>query len=87
MSNPRPGGPVFVFRVFSPRWVSFSTLIEALLPLVLFQGFSSLGLWAITLMGEANLVFQFWKYSILQWTGLRMAKRGRDRNMNSVTYC
>ena len=45
ISNPHPGGPRFVFRVFSPRWVSFSTLMEALLPLVFFQGFPSLSLW------------------------------------------
>jgi len=32
VSNPHLGGPGFVFRVFSPRWVSFSMLIEALLP-------------------------------------------------------
>ena len=43
--NPHHGGPGFVFGVFSPRWVSFSVLIEALLPLVLFQGFPSLSLW------------------------------------------
>jgi len=42
---------------------------------------------AITLMGEANLEFQFRKCSVLQWTGLRMAKRGRDRNRNNVPYC
>jgi hypothetical protein len=44
MSNPHPGGPGFVFRVFSPTWVSLSTLIEALLPLVFFQVFPSLSL-------------------------------------------
>jgi len=45
MSNPHPGGPGFDFWDFSPRRVSFSTLIEALLPLVFFQGFPSLSLW------------------------------------------
>jgi len=45
MSNPHPGGPGFDFRVFSPRRVSFCKLIEALLPLVFFQGFPSLSLW------------------------------------------
>jgi len=45
MFNFHPGGPGFVFRVFSPRWVSFSMLIEAVLPLVVFQGFPSLNLW------------------------------------------
>jgi len=45
MSIPHPGGLGFVFRVFSPRWVSFCTLIEAVLHLVFFQGFPSLSLW------------------------------------------
>ena len=45
MSNPHLGGPGFVFRVFSPRWISFAMPIEALLPLVFFQGFPSLFLW------------------------------------------
>jgi hypothetical protein len=43
-----PGGPGFVLRVFSPRWVSFSMLIEALLPMVFFQGFPSLSLWGFS---------------------------------------
>jgi hypothetical protein len=34
---------------------------------------------AITFIGEANLGFQFWKYGILQWTGLAIAKRRRDK--------
>jgi len=46
MSKLHPGGPGFVFRVYSPRWVSFSMLIEALLLLVFFQGFPSLSLWS-----------------------------------------
>jgi hypothetical protein len=29
----------------------------------------------IAVMGEANLELQFWNYTILNWTGLRMAKR------------
>jgi len=45
VSNPHPGGTGFDFRGFSPRRVSFSMLIEALLPLVFFQGFPSLRLW------------------------------------------
>jgi len=40
MSNPHPGGPGFDFGVFSPRRVSFSTLIEALLHLVFLSGIS-----------------------------------------------
>jgi hypothetical protein len=44
-------------------------------------------MFAITLMGEANQEFQFWKYSIMQWTGLPVAKRGRERNGNNVPYC
>jgi len=42
MFNPYLGGLGFVFRVFSPRWVSFSTLIEALLPLFFLSGVSFL---------------------------------------------
>jgi hypothetical protein len=57
MYNSHPGGPGFIFRVFSLGWVSFSTLIEPLLLVVFFQGFPSPSLWAITLMGEANLEF------------------------------
>jgi len=45
MSIPHPGGPGFDLGVFSPRRVSFSMPIEALLPLVFFQGFPSLSLW------------------------------------------
>jgi len=45
MSNPHPGGPGFDFGAFTPRRVSFSALVEALLPLVFFQGFPSLSLW------------------------------------------
>jgi hypothetical protein len=35
-------------------------------------------------MGEATLEFHFWKYSTLQWIGLRMATRGRDGDKNNV---
>ena len=40
MSSPHPGGPRFDFGVSSSRSVSFSALVEALLPLVFFRGFS-----------------------------------------------
>jgi len=45
MSKAYRGGPGFDFGVYSPRRVSFSTLTEALLPLVFFQGFPTLSLW------------------------------------------
>jgi hypothetical protein len=42
MSNPHPEGPGFVFRVSPLNGVTPLPLIEALHPLVFFQGFPSL---------------------------------------------